>query len=148
MQPWIVWLIAALGLGAAELMTATLDLALLAGAALVTTGAAAAGVGVGLQFVIFAVTAGLMLGFVRPIARRHLTRPPMIRSGAAAVVGREATALTEVTKLSGRIKIGGEEWTARPYDPDLTIAQGATVDILAIEGVTALVHPREEPWPH
>ncbi|MGH3906364.1 MAG: NfeD family protein [Pseudonocardiaceae bacterium] len=105
MQPWIVWLIVALGLGTAELLTATLDLALLAAAALVTT-------------------------------------------GAAAVVGREATALTEVTKLSGRIRIGGEEWTARPYDPDLTIAQGVTVDVLAIEGATALVHPREDPWPY
>jgi membrane protein implicated in regulation of membrane protease activity len=147
MQPWIVWLIVALGLGTAELLTATLDLALLAAAALVTTGAAAAGVSVGLQFVIFAVTAALMIGVARPIARRHLTRPPLIRSGAAAVVGREATALTEVTKQSGRVRIGGEEWSARPYDPSLTIAQGTTVDVLAIEGATALVHPQEEPWP-
>jgi membrane protein implicated in regulation of membrane protease activity len=148
MQPWIIWLIIALGLGAAELLTATLDLALLASAALVTSGAAAVGAGIGLQFVVFAMTAGLMIGVVRPIARRHLTRPPLIRSGAAAVVGREATTLPEVTKLSGRIRIGGEEWSARAYDPDLTIAQGATVDVLAIEGATALVHPREDPWPY
>jgi membrane protein implicated in regulation of membrane protease activity len=148
MQPWIVWLIIALGFGAAELLAATLDLALISAAALVTAGAAAAGVGVGLQFVVFAVTAGLMIGVVRPIARRHITHPPLMRSGAAAVVGREGTALTEVTKQSGRIRIGGEEWTARPYDPDVTIAKGATVDVLAIEGATALVHPREEPWLH
>jgi membrane protein implicated in regulation of membrane protease activity len=147
MQPWIAWLIVAVGLGTAELLTATLDLALLAVAALTTAGAAAVGAGIGLQFVVFAVTAALMIGVARPIARRHLTRPPLIRSGAAAVVGREATALTEVTKLSGRVRIGGEEWSARPYDPDLTIAQGATVDVLAIEGATALVHPREDPWP-
>lgn len=147
MQPWIVWLIVALGLGAAEMATATLDLALLAGAALITSGAAAIGVGVGLQFVVFAVTAGLMIGVVRPIARRHLTRPPLVRSGAAAVVGREGTTLTEVTKRAGRVRIGGEEWSARPYNPDVTIPEGAAVDILAIEGATALVHPREEAWP-
>jgi membrane protein implicated in regulation of membrane protease activity len=147
MQPWVLWLIVALGFGAAELLTATLDLALIAGAALAGAGAAAIGLGVGLQFVVFAATAALMLGVVRPIARRHLNRPPLLRSGAAAVVGREGTTLTEVTKLSGRIRIGGEEWTARPYHPDLTIAAGATVEVFAIEGATALVHPREEPWP-
>ncbi len=148
MQPWIVWLIIALGFGAAELLAATLDLALIAGAALVTAGAAAAGVGVGLQFVVFAITTGLMIGVVRPIARRHINHPPLMRSGTAALVGREATALTEVTKQSGRIRIGGEEWTARPYNPDVTIEKGATVDVLAIEGATALVHPQEEPWLH
>lgn len=146
MQPWIVWLIIALGFGAAELLTATLDLALLSGAALLTAGAAAIGLGVGLQFVVFAVTAALMIGVVRPIARKHITHPPLMRSGAAALVGREATALTEVTKQSGRVRIGGEEWTARPYNPDVIIAEGETVDVLAIEGATALVHPREGPW--
>ena len=146
MQPWIVWLIIALGFGAAELLTATLDLALLSGAALLTAGAAAIGLGVGLQFVVFAVTAALMIGVVRPIARKHITHPPLMRSGTAALVGREATALTEVTKRSGRVQIGGEEWTARPYNPDVTIAEGETVDVLAIEGATALVHPREGPW--
>ncbi len=58
-----------------------------------------------------------------------------------------ALGLTEVTRHSGRVRIGGEEWTARPYDPTITIPQGADVDVLAIEGVTALVHPREDPWP-
>lgn len=144
MQPWIVWLIIALGLGAAELLTATLDLALLAGAGLAAAAVAGLGLGVGLQFVVFAVTAALMIGLVRPIARRHLTRPPLARTGIAALIGREGTALTEVTKAAGRVRIGGEEWTARPYDPDLTIAEGASVDILAIEGVTALVHPKED----
>jgi len=28
----------------------------------------------------------------------------------------------------------------------LVIPQGATVDVLAIEGATALVYPQEEPW--
>jgi membrane protein implicated in regulation of membrane protease activity len=143
MQPWIVWLIVALGLGSAELLTATLDLGLLAVAALAATGAAAVGVGISLQFVVFAITAGLMIGVVRPIARRHMARPPLMRSGVAALVGREAIALTEVTKQSGRVRIGGEEWSARPYVPDSTIPEGATVDVFEIDGVTALVHPRE-----
>ena len=45
-------------------------------------------------------------------------------------------------------RIGGEEWSARSYDPDLQIPAGTRVDVFAIEGATALVHPQEEPWPN
>ena len=70
-----------------------------------------------------------------------------MRSGVAALVGREAIVLTEVDRQSGRVRIGGEEWTARPYDPDVVIPPGTYVDVFAIEGATALVHPREDSWP-
>jgi len=49
---------------------------------------------------------------------------------------------------AGRVRIGGEEWSARAYDPGLTIPTGTRVDVFAIEGATALVHPQEEPWPN
>jgi membrane protein implicated in regulation of membrane protease activity len=147
MQAWLVWLSIAAVLGIAELLTATLDLLLLACAALVAGGVAALGLGLGFQLLAFAATAVLMIAVVRPTARRHLRNVPMLRSGTAALVGREALTLTEVTKLDGRVKIGGEEWSARPYQPDLVIPAGAEVDVFAIEGATALVHPREEPWP-
>lgn len=146
MELWVVWLIIALGLGIAELLTATLDLALLACAALAATLSAVAGLGVVFQFLAFAATAVLMIGVVRPVARKHVTSPPILRSGAAAIVGREGTVLAEVTKTSGLVRIGGEEWSARPYDPGVTITEGATVDVFAIEGATAVVHPREDPW--
>jgi membrane protein implicated in regulation of membrane protease activity len=84
--------------------------------------------------------------FVRPVAMKQLRQPPVMRSGTAALVGREALVVTEVTKNAGLVRIGGEEWTARPYDSTVVIPAGATVDVLAIEGATALVHPREEPW--
>jgi membrane protein implicated in regulation of membrane protease activity len=148
MQSWLVWLMIAAALGAAELLTATLDLLLLGCAALAAAGVAAIGLGAGFQLLAFAVAAVLMLAVVRPVARRHLTSAPMLRSGTAALVGREAVALTEVARHSGRVRIGGEEWTARPYDPDLVIPAGAMVDVFAIEGATALVHPREDPWPN
>ncbi|WP_129669559.1 NfeD family protein [Phytoactinopolyspora endophytica] len=147
MQAWIVWLIVAGALGTAELLTATLDLLLLASAALVAAGVAAVGLGIGFQLLAFAATATLMLAVVRPVARRHLTSAPSMQSGTAALVGREALVLAEVGKDSGLVRIGGEEWSARAYDPHLTIPVGTTVDVFAIEGATALVHPQEDPWP-
>jgi len=143
---WVVWLVIALALGIAEVLTLTLDFALVAVAGLVAALVAALGLGVGFQFAAFALTALGLLLFVRPLARRHMRKPPVMRSGAAALTGREARVTVDVTPTGGRVMIGGEEWTARPYDPSLVIAAGTTVEVLAIDGATALVHPREEPW--
>lgn len=148
MDPWLWWLLAAAVLGVAELFTATLDLLLLAVAALAAVGVSALGFGIGLQLFVFALAAVAMITVVRPIARRQLTGTPQLRTGVAALVGREAVVLSLVGREPGRVRIGGEEWTARAYDPDLVIPAGTTVDVFAIEGATALVHPREEPWPN
>ena len=43
----------------------------------------------------------------------------------------------------GLFRIGGEEWSARSYDETLVIPVGITVDVMQIEGATALVYPRE-----
>jgi membrane protein implicated in regulation of membrane protease activity len=147
MSAWIVWLVIAAALGVAEVTTLTLALGLLAIGALAGALTAALGLPLVVQLIVFGVTSGAGLAVIRPLAVRHISRPPLLRSGTAALVGREALALTEVTRHSGRVRIGGEEWTARPYDPGVVIPQGADVDVLAIEGVTALVHPREDSWP-
>lgn len=148
MQSWHLWLMVAGLLGVAELMTATLDLLLLAVAAVAAAGAAGLGLGIGLQLVAFGVTAAAMITLVRPVARKHLTSHPQLRTGVAALIGREAVVLVPCGREPGRVKIGGEEWSARSYDPDLVIPAGTTVDVFAIEGATALVHPREDPWPN
>jgi membrane protein implicated in regulation of membrane protease activity len=148
MQSWILWLIVAAVLGSAELMTATFDLLLLAIAALAAAGIGALGLGIGFQVVAFAITAVAMVTLVRPVARRHLTGHPGLRTGVAALVGREAVVLAPCDRDAGRVRIGGEEWSARSYDPDLHIPAGTRVDVFAIEGATALVHPQEEPWPN
>ena len=146
MDAWVVWLIVAMALGLAELLSLTLYLALGAGAALIAMLVAAIGLDVPYQFVAFAVSAILLIIFVRPLGQHALRRVPVMRSGTAALVGREALVLTEITRHAGRVRIGGEEWTARPYDSSLVIPEGATVEVFAIEGATALVHPQEELW--
>lgn len=145
MQAWVVWLILAAVLGVAELVTLTFALGLLAMAALAAGVTGAAGLPLGFQVVVFAATSVAGLALVRPIALRHIRQPPVLRTGVAALVGKEALTLTEVDRNGGRARIGGEEWTARPYDPDLVIPAGTMADVLAIEGVTALLYPRELP---
>ena len=140
---WIVWLIVAAVLGVAELMTTTFALGIIAVGALVAAGVAAIPVGLPLQLAAFVVASGAGLGFVLPVARRHVKQPPLLRTGSAALVGKSASVLEEVSRHSGRVRIGGEEWSARPYDETLVIPVGHLVDIMQIEGATALVYPRE-----
>jgi len=148
MQSWVLWVIVAAVLGTAELMAATFDLLLLAIAALAAGAIAGIGLGIGFQVLAFAVTAAALAILVRPVARRHLTGHPHLRTGVAALIGREAVVLAPCDRDAGRVRIGGEEWSARSYDPDLHIPAGTRVDVFAIEGATALVHPQEEPWPN
>jgi membrane protein implicated in regulation of membrane protease activity len=153
MFAWLVWLAIAGALGVVELISTTLNFALLALGALAAAGIAAVGLGLGPQFLTFCVVAVLLLALVRPVVHKHMQQAPPVRSGVAALIGKEGVTLTEVARHSGRVKIGGEEWSARPYDSHLVIPQGATVDVFAIEGATALIHPQEElfqeeAWPH
>ena len=144
MESWIVWLIVAAVLGVAELLTTTLAFGLIAVAALVAAVVGAFHLSFALQLVAFAVAAGAGLIFVRPIALRHIKQPPVLRTGTAALVGRTAVVLEEVTDHSGRIRIDGEEWSSRNYvDDSPAIPVGAKVDVMQIKGATALVYPRE-----
>jgi membrane protein implicated in regulation of membrane protease activity len=143
MVAWIVWLIVAVVLGVAELATTTFALGIIAVAALVAAGVGALNVALPFQLIAFVIAAGAGLGFVLPIARRHVKQPPLLKTGPAALVGRHAQVLEEVTGHGGRVRIGGEEWSARSYDETLVIPVGHTVDVMQIEGATALVYPRE-----
>jgi membrane protein implicated in regulation of membrane protease activity len=143
MQTWIIWLIIAAVLGTVEIMTTTLAFGLVGVAALVAAATGLAGGNAAVQFGAFVVASVVGLGVARPFALRHIRQPPMLRTGTAALVGRPAIVLEEVGAHSGRVRIGGEEWSARSYDETLTIPAGKTVDVMHIEGVTALVYPRE-----
>ena len=144
MESWIVWLIVAAVLGVAELLTTTFAFGIIAAAAVVAAVVGAFHLSFALQLVAFAVAAGAGLVFVRPIALRHIKQPPQLRTGTAALVGRTAIVLEEVTDHSGRIRIDGEEWSSRTYvDDSPAIPVGAKVDVIQIKGATALVYPRE-----
>ncbi|WP_435209113.1 NfeD family protein [Streptomyces sp. bgisy034] len=142
-MPWFVWLLAAAALGVVEFFTLTLVFGLLAGAALVA--AVVAGVGVGLlgQLLALAGAAAAGLLLVRPVALRHMTQQPLTREGTDALIGKRAEVMQEVSATRGLIKLSGEEWSARALDESLVIPVGALVDVMEIEGATAIVYPRE-----
>jgi membrane protein implicated in regulation of membrane protease activity len=142
-MPWLGWLIAAAALSVAEYFTLTLAFGLLAAAALVAAVVAGLGGALLAQVLAFAITAGVGLLVVRPIARRQMTQPSPVREGSYALVGKQAVVIEEVTDEHGLIKLSGEVWSARAFDEHQIIPAGTHVDVMEIEGATAIVYPRD-----
>lgn len=144
MHLWIVWLIAAVALGVAELITTSLAFVFVAAGALAAgVTAAAFGAGAVVQVIVFIAVSLASIVLIRPLAVRRLNRRPTLRTGTAALVGQTGYVLEDVTPRAGLVRIDGQEWSARPYDEMSVIPAGSNVDVLQIKGVTALVHPRE-----
>jgi len=141
MSAWIAWAVAAVLLAVGEIFTPGLFfLGPIALAALAATVTAAVGGPFWLQIVVFGVGSFAAVGVLRPIARAHLTMPRAIRTGSAALEGARAIVLQRVDDRGGRVKIGGEEWSARSYAPDEAFEVGTKVEVAQIQGATALVY--------
>jgi membrane protein implicated in regulation of membrane protease activity len=137
---WLVWALLTVALAVGELLTPGLfflgPVALAAAAATLASLLGAGAVG---SLLVFIGGALASLGVLRPIARRHLRLPAISRTGTDALVGRQAVVTQRVDANGGRVRIGGEEWSARAYAGDQVLVEGQTVDIIQIEGATALV---------
>jgi membrane protein implicated in regulation of membrane protease activity len=141
MPAWLIWALAAVLLAVGEILTPGLFfLGPVALAAVVAGVAALAGLGVVGQLVVFIAGSLASLLFLRPIARSHLHMPAALRTGTAALEGKKAVVLQRVDANGGRVRIGGEEWSARAYMDDQVLEPGARVEVVKIEGATALVY--------
>ena len=139
------WAVLAVLLAVAEIVSLDLFLVMLAGGAGAGAVAALLGAPFGVQVVAALVTSVGLLWFVRPPIVQRLHAGPDLTTGADALIGQRATVLREITPhQTGRVKIGGEEWTAAPYMEDDTIPAGAVVDVVRIKGATAYVLQRPE----
>ncbi|MEU6805867.1 NfeD family protein [Streptomyces neyagawaensis] len=136
---WVWWLIGAAGLGIALVVTAMPELGMLALGAVAGAVTAGLGGGVVLQVVVFAVVSVALIAVVRPVAARHRTGRPELATGIDALKGKHAVVLERVDGSGGRIKLGGEIWSARSLDSGLTFEVGQEVDVVEIEGATAIV---------
>jgi membrane protein implicated in regulation of membrane protease activity len=139
MSAWMVWILLAVILAVGEVMSLSLFLAPFAAGALLGAVAELAGAGTIVALIVFLISSGVFLGFVRPIARRHLHTPAQIRTGTAALVGQTAVVTARVDDDAGAVKLEGEVWTARPYVEGEVIEVGRRVHVVQISGATALV---------
>ncbi|MFG2908068.1 MULTISPECIES: NfeD family protein [unclassified Kitasatospora] len=139
MDSWIWWLLAAAGLGIPLVLTAMPEFAMFAVGALAAAGVAALGGGVVLETVTFVVVSVALVVFVRPIAYRQLRKGPQVKMGIEALQGATAVVAETVDGEGGRIKLRGEIWSARALHPGQVYQPGQQVDVVEIQGATALV---------
>lgn len=143
MVMWLIWLVAAVLLGVAEIFTLTAALGVVGAAALVPAVLSALGLPLPVQLVAFAAAAAVGVVLVRPIALRHMSQPQLERFGVEALVGKRAFVVRAVSDRDGLVRIDGEDWTARSFDDDTVIPEGAAVSVMRISGTTAYVYPLE-----
>ena len=139
MPAWAIWAIVAAALAVGEIFTLSFFLGPIALAALLAAAVAGVGGSVELQVAAFVVGSLASLAIVRPLAKRHLRTPAELRTGTAALVGTTAVVTERVDGDGGRVRIGGDVWSARAYDGARVIEPGARVTVLEIDGATALV---------
>ena len=141
MDPWVLWVIAAVVLAIGEMATLSFFLAPFAGGAAVAAVLSALGAGATIEWAAFLVVSVVLLAALRPIAREHQRSKGKVRMNTAALVGQTAMVVERIANAEGVgcVKLDGEIWTARAYDDDEVIEPGTKVHVLEIRGATALV---------
>jgi membrane protein implicated in regulation of membrane protease activity len=138
---WLAWALIAVLLAVGEILTPGLFfLGPIAVAATAAAIAAALGGGWVIDLVVFAVGSAASVGVLRPIARSHIRMPIAMRTGTAALVGMSGVVTERVDLHGGRVKIGGEVWSARAIDESEVLEPGTPVQVAEIQGATALVY--------
>jgi membrane protein implicated in regulation of membrane protease activity len=153
---WLVWIAVALVAGVAEVASLQFVLAMFAGGGLVAALAAGLGAGVEVQVVAFALASVALLLGARPPLVRWSRRTAGAVTGVAALVGRRAEVVSEVSGAGGQVKLAGEIWSARTEQPGLVLPTGMQAVVHRIDGATAVVAaepppiesgPAETPFP-
>jgi membrane protein implicated in regulation of membrane protease activity len=135
---WVWWLAAAGALGIPLVITAMPEFGMFAVGAVAGSLTAALGAGAVLQVVVFLAVSIALVAVVRTVAAARPARPEL-RTNVDALKGRQALVLERVDRHTGRVKLGGEVWSARTLDESLVFEAGQQVDVVEIEGATAVV---------
>ncbi|MEU6736995.1 NfeD family protein [Streptomyces physcomitrii] len=136
---WVWWLIGAAALGIPLVITAMPEFGMFSVGAVAAAITAGAGGGAVAQVLVFVVVSVALIALVRPLAARSRRRQPEHTSGVEALKGKQAIVLERVDRHGGRIKLSGEVWSARSLDSGQTYEAGEEVDVVDIEGATAIV---------
>ena len=144
MPDWGWWALLAMALLGVEILTLDLLFASFAVGAAAAAIAAALDVPVLGQVAIAAGVAILTVLTLRPLLLRLLHRGDAVVTNVDALVGAGAIVLERVDNRDGRVKVGGEIWSARSGPKDQSFDPGTVLTVVRIDGATAIVDRSEE----
>lgn len=136
----LVWLVVGVTLLATEVLSGEFVLVMLGGGALVAAGVTLVVGGVVPGVIAFGLASVVLVFAVRPPLRRRLQHgieDSLMHT--RALIGGSAVVVSRVDADGGRVKIGGDLWSARAVHEDDVIEEGATVLVVEISGATAVV---------
>jgi len=133
---WQFWLWLTLVLLIVEILTTGFFIGAFAPASLVAAGAAALGLSVNGQLVVFSAVALVAVIWLRPIIVKHMT-PTTLPTNTDALVGQTGTVVDTVPAGgNGRVRLSNEEWRATSEGH---LAVGDIVRVLEVTGNTLKV---------
>ena len=146
MKELIIWLVLLIVVIAVEAATLGLASIWFAGGALIALIVAALKGPVWLQLVLFLITALVLLIFTRPVAVKYFNKD-RVKTNVSSIIGKKGIVTAEIDNLqaTGKVTIGGQEWTARSSEEGITIPEGAVIEVEAVNGVKVLVRLVEIP---
>ncbi len=112
---------------------------MLAAGALTTAAAALAGLTLGAEVAVFAVSSAVFWFFLRPYLHKRFLRPTSYDDSPRALVGTRAVVIEGITPGGGQVRLDGSIWSARSLDPAVAIPAGDTVTVSDIDGPVAVV---------
>ena len=138
-KSWIIWLvllIAALALESLSMQLFSVWFALGAAVALLSC---AFGAPVWLQVTLFVVITAVSLAATRPLVKKLQRKAQP--SNADRCLEKPAEVLEAIDNLkgTGRIRVEGQDWSARAEEDGATFPVGETVETVAIRGNKVLV---------
>ena len=138
MELWLIWVIAGVILFIVELFTPALFFLNLAIAAFFSAIAAYFGLSGWWQVAIFGISAGILLGFLRPLLIKNVQKDDTTTGLDEKYFGQTAKTIRPTGANDGRVTIYGEEWGARSIDGN-EIPEGVDVKIIRNEGTILFV---------
>lgn len=141
MQPYQIWLIAAILLLIFEICSATFGAICFAIGAGFSALAAGLGANLTWQIIVFAVVSLLTFIFLRPVVMRFLDRKSKdVKTNADAIIGRKGVVSERIdaAQHTGRVAVDGDDWKAVSEDGSV-IEKGTTVEIVKLESIIVTV---------
>ncbi len=147
-NPWAIWLTLTILLAVAEVLSLDLVLIMLAVGALAGTGVALVAPDLWwLQILVATGVSVATLALLRPTLLAKVRSLPGYRSSADKMVGSTGVAVSAITRAGGEIKVDGQSWSARPYEPDQVIEEGTEIEVYEVDGAIAVVYPKHGALP-
>ena len=128
-----------------EIITLGLTTIWFAGGALIAFILALCGAAPAVQIMAFFVVSFALLIFTRPVVQKRLN-DSREKTNVNSMIGKEGKVTEAIDNFNGtgRIMVGGMEWTARAREDSEVIPQNARVAIQEIKGVKAIVTRMED----